>query len=149
MEIILKQKVENLGSLGDVVRVKSGYARNYLVPYNKAIYATKENIELFKVEKAKLEAEETARFEQAKITATQLKGKKLKITSPAGESGKLFGSVGSKDIVDAITEQCNVTIEKRQVRLPEGVIRQIGEFPIDIHVYSGLDITIVIEVVAQ
>ena len=148
MQIILKEKVENLGVLGDIVNVKPGYARNYLIPFGKAVQATKSNVEDFEAQKAELEKAEKARFEAAEAAAEIIKGKEYTISAKAGEGGKLFGSVGTAEIAVAVTKDTGKEIEKSQVRMPEGVIRTTGEFDLTIHVYTDVDVDIKVNVVA-
>lgn len=148
MKIILKEKVENLGVLGDVVKVRSGYARNFLIPFGKAVQATPANIANFEVQKAELEKAEAQRFADAQSRAGMIANKTFTITAQAGEGGKLFGSVGTKEVADAIA-QAGVPVEKRHVRMPEGVIRSVGEFDLTVHLYTGVDAEIKVVVVAE
>lgn len=149
MKIILKERVENLGVLGDVVNVRPGYARNFLVPFGKAVQATEANIETFNKQKAELEKAEKARFETAQKSAEAIEGKEYTVAAQAGEGGKLFGSVGTLEVADAITAATGVSIEKSQVRMPEGVIRTIGIFELAVHIYTDLDANITVKVVAS
>ena len=146
MEIILKERVENLGKLGDVVNVRSGYARNFLVPKGKAVMATKENIATFEKQKAELEKLEQARLASAQAQAERINGQSFTIKAQAGDEGKLFGSIGTKEVADLIAA-VGVEVEKRHVRMPEGVIRQVGEYELSIHLATDVDanITIVVE----
>lgn len=148
MEIILKEKVENLGSLGDVVKVRAGFARNYLIPYGKAVQATELNIKEFEVQKKELERLENERLEKAKTNAEKVNGKRFEIKAQAGEGGKLFGSIGTKEVAEYVTEVSGITIERRYVRMPEGAIRQLGEYEISIHLHTGVDVTVTIVVAA-
>jgi large subunit ribosomal protein L9 len=149
MEVILKEKVENLGSLGQVVNVKAGYARNFLLPQGKAVQATASNVETFEKQKAELEKLEQARFDGAKTQASKIEGSTITITAQAGDGGKLFGSVGTKEVAEAIASSTGVDIEKRHVRMPEGVIRQIGDYQVSIHLYTDIDAEINLAVVAE
>ncbi|MCE1776918.1 50S ribosomal protein L9, partial [Enterobacter hormaechei] len=138
MQIILLDKVANLGSLGDQVNVKPGYARNYLVPQGKAVPATKKNIEFFEARRAELEANlanvlATAEARAEKINALG----SVTIASKAGDEGKLFGSVGTRDIADAVTA-AGVEVSKSEVRLPNGVLRTIGEHEVNFQVHSDV-----------
>jgi large subunit ribosomal protein L9 len=149
MEVILLENIENLGSLGDKVSVKAGFARNFLVPHGKAQMATLNNLAQFEERRADLEAaaakakaENEAR--KAKIEALGI----VVITSKVGSEGKLFGSIGTNDIADAIVAVGGV-VEKREVRLPEGTIRTTGEHVIDIHLYTDVDAVITISVVGE
>jgi large subunit ribosomal protein L9 len=148
MQIILKQKVENLGILGDIVNVKTGYARNFLVPFGKAVQATKANIETFEAQKVELQKIEKLKFEAAVVTAELIKDKTYTICAQAGDGGKLFGSVGTLEVAKAVTDIVGQTIEKSQVRMPEGIIRTTGEFEISIHVYTDVDAAIKVKVIA-
>lgn len=148
MQVILKEKVENLGILGDIVNVKPGYARNFLIPFSKAVQATKTNIEVFEAQKAELEKAEKARFDAAVVTADAIKDKVYTVAAQAGEGGKLFGSVGTAEVAQAVSKESGKEIEKSQVRMPEGVIRTIGEFDLTVHVYTDVDADIKVNVVA-
>jgi large subunit ribosomal protein L9 len=149
MEIILLDKVANLGGLGDNVTVKSGYARNFLFPQGKAVPATKANIEKFEQRRAELEAKlaETLAASQAraeKIAALA----EVTLASKAGDEGKLFGSVGTRDIADAITA-AGVAVAKAEVKLPNGTIRETGEFDIALQLHAEVTATIKVVVVAE
>lgn len=149
MQVILLDKIAKLGGLGDLVSVKSGYARNYLMPQKKAVFASKENVAKFEERRAELEAGLAT-----KLAAAQTRGEALNalsnvvIASTAGEEGKLFGSIGTRDISDAVTA-AGVAIVKSDVRLPEGALRHTGEFEIVIHLHAEVDATVTIEVVAE
>lgn len=149
MEVILLENIENLGSLGDKVTVKSGYARNFLVPQGKAKRATKANIAEFQAIREELEkAAEAARAEgEARREAIAALGN-IELTAKVGSEGKLFGSIGTVDIADAITA-AGPEVEKREIRLPEGAIRTTGEHEIDIHLYTDIDVTVTIVVVGE
>lgn len=149
MEVILLENIENLGSLGDKVTVKAGFARNFLLPGNKAKPATAENIAEFEqkraeLEKAAAEALATAESRKAAIEALGT----VNITAKVGSEGKLFGSIGTVDIADAITA-AGSEVEKREVRLPEGALRVIGEHEIDVHLYTDVDVTITINIIGE
>lgn len=149
MDIILLDKVANLGGLGDNVTVKSGYARNFLFPQGKAVPATKANIEKFEQRRAELEAKlaETLATSQAraeKIAALA----EVTVASKAGDEGKLFGSVGTRDIADAITA-AGVAVTKAEVKLPNGTIRETGEFNIALQLHAEVTATIKVVVVAE
>ncbi len=148
MQVILVQNVGNLGKLGDVVRVKPGYARNYLVPQGIARAATPENVKEIEARRADLEREEAAKLEAAKGRHANLDGRRITIQARVGTEGKLFGSVSAGDIADALTAD-GVEVEKRELRLPEGPLRETGEFEIGVHVYSDLDATITVVVEAE
>jgi large subunit ribosomal protein L9 len=148
MEIILLEKVDNVGGIGDRVRVKSGYARNYLIPQGKATLATADNIAKFESRRAELEAKAAAELAAAQARAKKLEGMVLKIEMQAGTEGKLFGSVGTVDIAEAIGKQ-GVEIERSEIRLREGPLRVVGEHQIDLHLHAdvNVEITVVIEAV--
>ena len=148
MEIILLEKVVNLGALGDKVRVKSGYGRNYLMPFGKAVPATKANIADFEARRAELEKLAAEKKEQAEMRGARLAEIKLTITAVAGEEGKLFGSIGTRDIAEAITA-LGVEVAKSEVRLPYGAIRQVGEYDVDLQVHSDVTVTIKLNVAAE
>lgn len=138
MEVILFEKIDRLGGIGDLVNVKAGFARNYLLPQGKAKVATEENkaeIESRRAEFEKMAAEALADAEKRR---EQIEALSVSITAKSGTEGKLFGSIGNIDIANAITE-AGVAIEKRDVRLPEGPIRQAGEYEIVIHLHSDVD----------
>lgn len=146
MQVILLEKVENLGVIGDLVRVKSGYARNYLLPKGKATLATPDNIAKFEARRAELEAKAAAELSAAQARADQLAGKVVRIKALAGSEGKLFGSIGTVDIAAACT-QMGVEIERSEVRLPNGPLRTVGEHEVELHLHSDLDVplTVVVE----
>ncbi|MDH5738164.1 MAG: 50S ribosomal protein L9, partial [Gammaproteobacteria bacterium] len=131
MEVILLEKIVKLGNLGDKVNVKAGYGRNYLVPKNKAVPATRENLERFETRKAELEQAAREKLDSARQRAAKLGELKLSLTAQAGEEGKLFGSIGVRDITDAVKAQ-GLELEKSEVRMPEGPIRTVGEFEITV-----------------
>jgi large subunit ribosomal protein L9 len=146
MEIILLEKVANVGGIGDRVRVKSGYARNYLIPQGKATLATEANIARFEARRAELEAKAVAELNAAQARAKKLEGLVLKIVMQAGTEGKLFGSVGTVDIAEAVGKR-GVEIERSEVRLPEGPLRVVGEHHIELHLHTDVNVglTVVIE----
>jgi len=149
MEVILLEKVANLGNLGDRVTVRPGYGRNYLVPGKKAVPATQENIEMFEARRAELEKAAADSLGAAQARAVKLaEVAKVTIGSHAGEEGKLFGSVGVAEIAAAFTA-AGVEIAKREVSLPEGPIRMVGEYEIDIHLHSDVTQTVKVNVVAE
>lgn len=146
MNVILLEKINNLGALGDEVSVKSGFGRNYLIPQGKALAATTANVEMFKARRAELEKVAQESLQAAQSRAEQLNGTSITIARKAGNEGKMFGSVTNQDIAEAITNAGSV-VEKREVRLPMGAIREIGEYDIDIAVHSDVaaQIKLVIE----
>lgn len=149
MNVILLDKVANLGSLGDNVTVKSGFARNFLFPQGKAVPATKANLEMFEARRAELEkkvAEELAAAEARAAKVTELA--EITIASKAGDEGKLFGSIGTRDIADAITE-AGVETTKAEVKMPEGAIRELGEFDLAIQLHPEVTASIKVAVIAE
>jgi large subunit ribosomal protein L9 len=146
MEIILLEKVDNVGGIGDRVRVKSGYARNYLIPQGKATLATEANIAKFESRRAELEAKAAAELAAAQARAKKLEGLMLKIEMQAGAEGKLFGSVGTVDIAEEIGKR-GVEVERSEIRLRDGPLRVAGEHKVDLHLHAdvNVEITIVIE----
>ena len=148
MEVILLEKVVNLGDLGDKVNVKSGYGRNFLIPQNKAVPATKENVLAFEARRAELEKVEQEKLAQAEARAEQVNGLDITITAKAGEEGKLFGSITVRDIVEAAAAR-GVEIDKIEVHLPEGPIRSLGEFEIEVQLHPEVTATIKIGVIAE
>jgi large subunit ribosomal protein L9 len=139
MEIILLQKVDNVGGIGDLVRVKSGYARNYLIPQGKATLATPENKAKFELRRAELEAKAAAELAAAQARAKKLEGLVLKIEMQAGAEGKLFGSVGTVDIAEAIAKQ-GIEVERSEIRLPDGPLRVVGDHQIDLHLHTDVNV---------
>ena len=147
MEVILLEKVANLGSLGDKVNVKSGYGRNFLLPYGKAAPATEANVKAFEERRAELEKAAAEKLATAQSRAEALEGASFTVTSKAGDEGKLFGSIGVRDIADAITA-AGTDVEKSEVRLPEGPLRLTGEYEIELHLHSDVEVTVTLAVVA-
>ena len=148
MELILKKDVEHLGFTDDLVSVKPGYGRNYLVPYGLAVPATKENVEAFEAQRAELEAQAAERKAEAQARAEQLNDIELSLVSKAGDEGKLFGSIGPRDLADAISS-AGIEVAKSEVRMPQGPIRQTGEYDIDLHLHAEVDAVVRVVVVAE
>ena len=148
MDVILLEKVANLGSLGDKVKVKAGYGRNFLLPYGKAVAATADNLKAFEERRAELEKAAAEKLAAAQARGEALEGASVTITSKAGEEGKLFGSIGVRDIADAITA-AGTEIEKSEVRLPEGPLRVVGEYEIELQLHSDVTVHINLAVVAE
>jgi large subunit ribosomal protein L9 len=148
MEVILLESVQKLGELGDKVNVKSGYGRNFLIPQKKAVPATVENLQQFEERRAELEAAAGDKLSIAKNRAEKVDELSITITTKAGEEGKLFGSITVRDIAEA-SESAGVKLEKSEVRLPEGPIRELGEFEIDIHLHPEVDAVLKLAVVAE
>jgi len=148
MNVILLERVGNLGDLGDEVHVKAGFARNFLIPQGKAVRATEDNRSVFEGRRAELEKTANEQLGEAQQRATKLEGLALTIMVKAGEEGKLYGSVGTQDIVDAVALQSH-EIAKSEVRLPEGVIRVTGEYEIDLQLHSDVTVVIQVSVVSE
>ncbi|MEI6895122.1 MAG: 50S ribosomal protein L9 [Colwellia sp.] len=149
MEVILLDKIAKLGGLGDKVSVKSGYARNYLLPQGKAVFASEANVEHFEARRADIEAKLADVLKVAEARAAKVvELAEVTIASKSGDEGKLFGSIGTRDIADAITE-AGVEITKAEVRLPLGAIRETGEFEIAIHLHTDVDTSIKVVVIAE
>lgn len=142
MEVILLEKIRNLGSLGEKVKVKTGYGRNYLVPFGKAVYATPENMKSFEAKRAELEARlaEVIKVAETRKQALLALGV-ITIQAKAGEEGRLFGSIGTRDIAQAVTE-AGVEVHKSEIHLPEGALRHVGEYNIDFEFHSDVMINV-------
>jgi large subunit ribosomal protein L9 len=148
MEVILLQKIANLGDIGDRVRVKPGFGRNYLLPGGKATLATPANIAKFEARRAELETRAAAELGASKTRAAALEGFKLSLTAKAGSEGKLFGSIGTTDIAEACSAAGH-KIERSEVRLPGGPIRTVGEHVITLHLHSDIDVEVPLTVIAE
>ena len=149
MDVILLEKIQNLGVLGDRVRVKAGYGRNYLIPRGKAAPATASNITKFEARRAELEvaADETLKQAQARATTLIALGT-VTLARKGGEEGKLYGSVGTADIAEALTE-AGVAVAKHEVRLPLGALRTAGEHEVQVHLHPDVNASIKVTVVAE
>jgi large subunit ribosomal protein L9 len=143
MEIILLEKIDNVGGIGDRVSVKSGYARNFLIPKGKATLATTENIARFELIRAELEKKAGAGLAAARARAAKIEGKVLHITVHAGSEGRLFGSVGTMDIADACAP-FGADIERSEVRLHDGPLRAVGEHTVEIHLHSDVNVPLTV-----
>jgi len=148
MQIILLEKVVNVGNLGDIVKVKQGYARNFLIPQGKAKRATPENIKLLEEKRTELERAAGERLAAAQEQATKLEGLRVEVTQKAGVDGRLFGSVTNSDIVEALKAQ-GIAIEKAAIRMPEGPLKHIGEFPLVVGLYLDVTATITVNVIGD
>jgi large subunit ribosomal protein L9 len=149
VEVILLEKIRNLGALGDRVKVKSGYGRNYLVPKGKAVFATETNVKKFEQRRAEFEKHaaevfKAAQEKQVALAALQV----VTIKSKAGDEGKLFGSIGTRDIAAAITE-AGVEVSKSEVILPAGVLRQVGEYDVEIELHGDVNAIVKIQVLPE
>ena len=148
MEIILLQKVANLGNIGDRVRVKSGYGRNYLLPQGKATLATADNVAKFEARRAEFEKAARGELEVAQRRAGKLSGFKLTLTAKAGNEGKLFGSIGTSDIAAGL-KAAGHDVERSEVRLPGGPIRQAGEHVVQLHLHTDITADLSLVIVAE
>ena len=148
MQVILLGKVANLGELGAVVKVKDGFARNFLIPQGKAKRATEANLKAFESKRAELEKAQAETLAKAKSRGEKLEGLTLQITQKAGPDGRLFGSVTNYDIVEALQKQGH-EVERANVRMPQGPLKQVGDFPIQIALHTDVTATITVSVVGE
>jgi len=148
MQVILMEKLANLGQLGDVVKVKNGYARNFLIPQGKAKRATESNKAEFEARRIELEAAEQAKVATAQAGAEKINGLTVQIAQKAGVDGKLFGSVTNADIVAALSVQ-GFTLDKSQIRMPDGHLKQVGDYPISIGLHSDVVAHITVSVLGE
>jgi large subunit ribosomal protein L9 len=148
MNVILLEKIQNLGGLGDQVTVKAGYARNFLIPQGKAKPATKENVAEFEARRAELEKQAAEALASAQAVYEKMNGLVVTIEASAGEEGKLFGSIGTQDIADAL-KAAGFEVERRHVRMPEGALRHTGTFEMDIQLHTDVVAAINVEVKAS
>jgi len=147
MQVILLEKIRNLGNLGDKVNVKSGYGRNYLIPQSKAVFATEKNIELFEARRADLEKKAAQDLAQAQQRAAKLNDVTLVITAQASDEGKLYGSVSINEIKDALVAR-SIEISKREIIMSEGPIHSVGNYVVDLMLHSDVVASLQVEVVA-
>lgn len=145
MQVILMEKIAKLGQLGDVVKVKQGYGRNYLIPQGKAKRATVSNIAEFEAKRAELEKHQGEVLAEARSRAEKLEGFMVQITEKAGEDGRLFGSVGTIDIAEALKAQ-GFEVNRSEIRMPAGPLKQIGDFPLEIALHADVKATITVSV---
>ena len=148
MEVILLERVDNVGGIGDLVRVKSGFARNYLIPQGKATLATPANKAKFEARRAELEKAAREHLTSAQDRAVALKDFRLTITAKAGTEGKLFGSVGTADIAEALARN-NFNIARSEVRLPSGPLRTVGEHVVNLHLHADIDVSVPVTIHAE
>jgi large subunit ribosomal protein L9 len=148
MEVILLERVKHLGRIGDRVKVRPGYGRNYLIPQGKALAATQANIEHFESRRAELEQRAARVLGTAEARCDALANLKVTIAAKAGTEGKLFGSVGAREIADAVTE-AGVPVSKQEIRLQEGPLRTTGEFEVIVHLHTDVDGTVTVAVVPE
>ena len=148
MDVILLQKVANLGNIGDRVKVRSGYGRNFLLPQGKATVATPDNVARFEARREELEKAAREHLSSAEERREALKEFKLTITAKAGTEGKLFGSIGTADIAEAATK-AGIKIERSEVRLPNGALRTIGDHAVVLHLHADIDVPLAVTIVAE
>jgi large subunit ribosomal protein L9 len=148
MDVILLQKVANLGNIGDRVKVRSGYGRNFLLPKGRATLATPDNVARFEARRDELEKAAREHLTSATERAAALKDFKLTITAKAGTEGKLFGSIGTSDIAEALTKQ-NFKAERSEVRMPNGPLRMVGEHSVGLHLHADIDVPLAVLIVAE
>jgi large subunit ribosomal protein L9 len=148
VDVILLQRIKNLGKLGDKVSVKAGYGRNFLIPQGKAVSATQANTAAFEARRAELEAQEAALLTSAQTRAEKLNEVNVVITAKAGDEGKLFGSIGTRDIADALTAS-GIEVDRAEVRLPNGALRHTGEFHVAIQLHHDVTAEVLVTVVAE
>ena len=148
MQVILLEKIVNLGSLGEVVKVRDGFARNYLIPEGKAKRATAANVAEFEQRRAELEKAQSDALEKAQEKAAKIDGLMIQITQKAGVDGKLFGSVGNVDIAEALKAQ-GVEVPKAAIRMPQGPLKQVGDYPIKIALNADVVVTVTVAVLGE
>lgn len=148
MQIILLQRIVNLGKLGETVDVKPGYGRNFLIPHGKALPATAANIEKFEARRAELEAEEKKELDTAQERADALTDVNVIMRAKSGDEGKLFGSIGTRDIAEALTNS-GLEVDRAEIKLPEGALRQVGEYNVDIQLHHDVTATILVTILSE
>jgi large subunit ribosomal protein L9 len=148
MQVILMEKVTNLGELGDVVKVKDGYARNFLIPHGKAKRATPDNLKAFESRRAELEKAQADVLAKAQERGAKLDGLTVQITQKAGPDGRLFGSVTNYDIVEALKKQGH-EVERANIRMPQGPLKQVGEYPLQIALHTDVTVTVKVSVLGE
>jgi large subunit ribosomal protein L9 len=148
MQVILMEKVANLGELGDVVKVKDGYARNFLIPEGKAKRATPENLKQFESKRAELEKAQAEVLAKAQERGSKLEGLTIQITQKAGPDGRLFGSVTNYDVVEELKKQGH-EVERAMIRMPQGPLKQVGEYPLQIALHTDVTVTVKVSVLGE
>ena len=148
MQVILLERVQKLGELGDSVKVKSGYARNYLIPQGRAVIATPENLAEFEAGRAELERQEAQVLAAVQARAEALEGTEVTLARKTGEEGKLFGSVGQQDVADALTE-AGTPVARHEVRLLNDTLRQVGDYDVGVHLHANVEASITVHIVAE
>jgi large subunit ribosomal protein L9 len=146
MQVILLERVQNLGGLGDSVKVKPGYARNYLIPQGRAVIATPGNVAEFEAKRAQLEQQEAKALAVVQARADAIEGKEITLARKVGEEGKLFGSVGPQDIADALTAT-GTPVLRNEVRLVSDTLRQVGDHVVGVHLYANVEASITVHIV--
>ena len=148
MEVILLEKIRNLGSLGEKVNVKSGFGRNFLIPQGKAVFATEKNLQAFEARRADLEKKEKQSLAQAEQRAAKLNDITIEISAMASDEGKLYGSIGPNEIHDALKAKSH-EVNKREIVMPEGPIHSVGDYIVEIHVHSDVIANLQIQVISS
>ena len=148
MQVILMEKVANLGELGDVVKVKDGYARNFLIPHGKAKRATPDNLKAFESRRSELEKAQSEILAKAQERGSKLEGLTVQITQKAGPDGRLFGSVTNYDIVEELKKQGH-EVERANIRMPQGPLKQVGEYPLQIALHTDVTVTVKVAVLGE
>lgn len=148
MQVILLQRIVNLGKLGETVNVKAGYGRNYLIPQGKALPATQANIAKFEERRAQLEAQEAAEMAQAKERADNLADVNVIMRAKSGDEGKLFGSIGARDIADALTKS-GLEVDRSEVKMPDGSFRQVGDYKVSIQLHHDVAVDILVTILPE
>lgn len=148
MQVILLQRIVNLGKLGETVNVKAGYGRNYLIPQGKALPATEANVAKFEARRAELEAQEAAELAQAKKRADSLTDVNVIMRAKSGDEGKLFGSIGARDIADALTKS-GLEVDRSEVKMPDGAFRQVGEYTVTIQLHHDVSANILVTILSE
>ena len=148
MQVILMEKVANLGNLGDVVKVKDGFARNFLIPQGKAKRATEANLKAFESRRAELEKAQNEQLAQATERGNKLNGLTVQVAQKAGPDGRLFGSVTNYDIVEALKKHGH-EVERAQIRMPQGPLKQVGDYPIQVALHTDVAVTITVSVLGE
>lgn len=148
MQVILLQRIVNLGKLGETVNVKAGYGRNFLIPQGKALPATKANIEKFEARRAELEAIEAKELADAQKRADALADVNVIMRAKSGDEGKLFGSIGTRDIADALTKS-GLEVDRSEVKMPDGAFRQIGEYTVTIQLHHDVEANILVTILSE
>lgn len=148
MEVILLEQIRNLGNIGDKVSIKSGYGRNFLIPQGKVVPATEDNIKQFEEKRAELEAKASEIRAAAEERAAKLRDLSITMASKSGDEGKLFGSIGTRDIAEAISSQ-SIDVAKSEIILPDGAIRNTGEYAIDVQLHTEIVVTVRVAVISD